>query len=89
MSMLDLAIEVTGWIAALLILGAYALITAGKLNGESAIYQGLNAAGAACFVLYLSWKGAWPSVALNVVWFLIGAFALWRIVARRRKQSAG
>ena len=80
--MTELLVEIAGWAAALLILAAYALLTAGKLTGDSIFYQALNVAGAACFVFYLSWKGAWPSVALNVVWFLIGAVALVRIVRR-------
>ena len=66
-----------------LILGAYALLTAGRLASDSIVYQGMNVAGAACFIVYLSWKGAWPSVALNIVWLLIGAVALVRILRRR------
>jgi hypothetical protein len=79
----QLLIELTGWVAMVLILAAYALLTAGRLTGQSVVYQLLNVAGAACFVVYLGWKGAWPSVALNVVWFLIGAVALVRILGRK------
>ena len=79
---MDVAIELCGWAAMALILGAYALLTAGRLGPESTVYQGMNVAGAGFFIVYLTSKGAWPSVALNVVWLLIGAVALVRIVMR-------
>ena len=67
-----------------LILLAYLLLSAGKLTGQSAAYQWMNVAGAAGFIVNGWWHGAIPSAVLNVVWMLIGAFALWRILARRR-----
>ena len=38
--MVELAVEVVGWIGALLILVAYALLSAGKLTGQSAPISG-------------------------------------------------
>jgi hypothetical protein len=43
----------------------------------------MNVAGAAGFVVNGWYHGALPSAALNVLWLLIGIFALWRIRARR------
>ena len=79
---MELLIEVAGWAAALLILAAYALLTAGKVDAQSPLYQGMNAAGAIGFIINTSAHGAWPSAALNVVWLAIGAIALVRIVRR-------
>ena len=56
----------------------------GRVTGQSGLYQGMNVAGAAGFIVNGWWHGAIPSAVLNVVWMMIGAFALWRIARRRR-----
>lgn len=76
-------IEVAGWSAALLILGAYALISSGKVTSRSALYQWMNILGALGFIVNCSWNGAWPSFGLNVAWFGIGIYAL-----QRNRKSA-
>ena len=74
-----LAVEIIGWAAALLILGAYGLLTAGKLHARSPAYQWMNVVGAAGFIVNSGYNGAFPSAVLNVVWAGIGIYALWRI----------
>jgi hypothetical protein len=71
-------IDTAGWIAALLILGAYGLLSAGKIQARSRVYQVMNIVGAVGFIINCAWNGAWPSVALNVVWMGIGFYALRR-----------
>jgi hypothetical protein len=71
-------------VAALLILGAYALLTAGKVTAQSPLYQWMNVVGAAGFIINSGWNGAIPSAALNVIWLGIGAYALTRIARRGR-----
>ena len=56
----------------------------GRVTGQSPLYQAMNVAGAAGFIVNGFWHGAIPSAALNVVWMLIGAIALSRIMARRK-----
>jgi hypothetical protein len=85
---LTVLIEIIGWAAALLILGAYGLLTAGKLTAQSPAYQWMNVVGAAGFILNSGWNGAWPSAALNVIWMGIGGFALWRIFGRRGSSTS-
>jgi hypothetical protein len=46
----------------------------------------MNVVGAAGFIVNGWWHGAIPSAALNVIWLLIGAVALWRI--RKRSSPA-
>jgi hypothetical protein len=87
MTLVEIAVEVAGWAGASLILLGYLLITAGKLTGQSAVYQWINVAGAAGFIVNGWWHGAIPSAALNVVWMLIGAVALLRIAAKRRRTA--
>jgi hypothetical protein len=84
MTATGLFIEVIGWFGAVLVLGAYILVSMGRLSGESATFQWMNAVGAAAFVLNTAWHGAIPSMVLNVIWSLIGFFALYRIWRRRR-----
>ena len=82
MTPIQLTVEVVGWAGALLILLAYLLISAGKLTGQSPLYQWMNIVGAAGFVINGWWHRAIPSTALNVVWMGIGAVALWKIAQR-------
>ena len=80
---MKLAVEVIGWAGAALILGAYALLSFGKLRAESVSYQLMNILGAAGFVVNSGWNGALPSAAMNVIWIGIGLYALRQ---RRRPQ---
>jgi hypothetical protein len=83
-----LSIEFVGWAGAVLILLAYLLLSAGRLTGQSLIYQGMNVVGAAGFVINSWWHGAIPSAALNVLWLLIGGIASWRIIAQGRSSTS-
>jgi hypothetical protein len=80
-------VEIAGWAGALLILTAYLLLSMEKVTGQSRLYQGMNVAGAAGFVVNGWWHGAIPSASLNVIWMLIGATALMRIARRRRTEG--
>ncbi len=75
---MKLAVEVIGWVGALLIMGAYALLSAGRLKSRSPVYHLMNLVGAAAFVVNSGWNGALPSAAMNVVWMGIGGYALLR-----------
>jgi len=83
----ELLVEAAGWGGALLILSAYLLLSMEKVTGQSRLYQGMNVVGAAGFVVNGGWHGAIPSASLNVIWMLIGAAALVRIVRRRRTEG--
>ncbi len=89
MTPLEIAVEVAGWTGATLILLAYLLLSAGRLTGQSLLYQGMNVVGAAGFIVNGWWHGAIPSASLNVIWLLIGAVALVRIARRRRAGETG
>jgi len=73
---MKVAVEVIGWIGAALILGAYAVLSTGRLRAESLTYQLMNILGAAGFVVNSGWNGALPSAAMNVIWMGIGIYAL-------------
>jgi hypothetical protein len=84
----EVAVEIAGWAGATLILGAYLFLSAGRLTGQSPVYQWMNVFGAAGFVINGWWHRAIPSAALNVLWMLIGGFALWRISRRRGSSTS-
>jgi hypothetical protein len=71
-------VSVAGWTAAVLILAAYGLLSFGKIQARSWIYQVMNIMGAAGFIINCAYNNAWPSVALNVVWMVIAFYALRR-----------
>ncbi len=81
-------VEIAGWTGATLILLAYLLLSMGRLTGQSALYQGMNVVGAAGFIVNGWWHGALPSAALNVIWMMIGAVALWRIRANQGSSTS-
>lgn len=76
---MTMLIEIAGWLGALLVLGAYILVSVGRLSGSSALFQWMNALGALFFVLNTWWHGAIPSMVLNIIWSVIGFITLWRI----------
>ena len=88
MSAAEYFVEAVGWLGAALILLAYGLLTAGKLQAQSYAYQGMNVVGAAGFIVNSGWNGAIPSAALNVVWAGVGLFAILRLARRRRPGPA-
>ena len=68
--------EIVGWIGMILILVAYWLVSIRKITPTSNIYQFLNLLGAGFVIVNVAFHGALPSVALNIVWFLIALFGL-------------
>jgi hypothetical protein len=81
---MKLAVDLIGWTGAVLILGAYALLSAGRLKAGSLAYHLMNILGAVGFVVNSGWNGVLPSAALNVIWIGIGAYAL---LQRRRRHG--
>ena len=81
---MEILIEVLGWIASVLIVGSYFLNIRGKLSAQSAWYILANMVGGLFFIINTWYHGAYPSMAVNVVWVIIALFALSRL---RRQQS--
>ncbi len=63
----------------MLVLGAYILVTLGRLTGQSPLFQWMNLVGAAGFLVNGWWHGALPSATLNLIWMLFAAGALWTL----------
>lgn len=84
------AIEVIGWAAAVMMLGAYVLLTMGRLSARSNVYHWLNVLSGAGFIVNSGWNGAYPSASINVVWALIGLYGIFgrSIVGQNRPHAS-
>ncbi|MFL6722125.1 MAG: hypothetical protein ACJ8FT_10040 [Sphingomonas sp.] len=87
MNAVQIAVEVAGWVGASLILGAYVLVTTGRVTGQSPLFQWMNVGGAVGFVINGWWHQALPSTVLNVIWAAIGLVALWKIGQRPESST--
>jgi hypothetical protein len=85
--MTRLLIDTVGWAGAAALLLAYGLVSSGRLNGRSIRFQLLNLCGAVGLLANGIYHDAWPSAALNAVWFVIGVTALMRISRTPTSQS--
>ena len=81
---MTILIEIIGWVAALLILASYLLVSTGRLSGTSVAFQWMNVIGAAGFIINSGYHRALPSAVLNIAWAAIGLVTLWRIARTAR-----
>lgn len=70
--MASIFITVGGWIGAAELLLAYALISKGRIAGDSLRYQALNLTGSVLLVINCGYTGAWPGVIANSFYVLVG-----------------
>jgi hypothetical protein len=71
-------IDILGWIGAALLLSAYLQVSAGRWQGRTRAYQLLNLGGSLLFIINTGYHGAYPSVAVNIVWAAIAVRTLAR-----------
>ncbi|TEX52306.1 MAG: hypothetical protein B7C55_01125 [Actinomycetales bacterium mxb001] len=77
--------EIIGWAAAVLLVGAYALVATRRLDARSTAYHVLNVVGAAGLVAYSIYKMAWPQFGLNLFWGAVGVIGI--IIGIRGSRS--
>jgi hypothetical protein len=78
-----LLIDVLGWIASVLIVGAYFLNIRGLWSAQSKWYIICNLVGGAFFIINTAYHGAYPSALVNVVWVIIAMFSLLKLLRTR------
>lgn len=81
-------LDVLGWIGAILLLGAYTMVSFKKLAPDSFAYQALNIAASILLLIITLYYGAYPSSFVNAVWAVIAVAAIFSVV-RNRKPSIG
>jgi hypothetical protein len=77
MTQADILVETAGWLGAIVLLGAYGALSAGRLHAGG-LYQWMNLAGAAGLMVNAAYHGSWPPVAVNVTWAVIAVSSLVR-----------
>jgi len=71
-------VNVVGWIGMACLIGAYVLVTLGRISGPGLTFQAMNLVGGGFLMVNSAYYGAWPSAALNMVWVVIGVVGLLR-----------
>jgi hypothetical protein len=84
---MELPIDITGWIGMVLIVIAYYMVSNNKIKAQSNLFQVINLIGSTFIGINAFYYGALPSVGVNIVWFLISAFALVKINSRKRHST--
>lgn len=69
-------VNVLGWAGMSLVLAAYTLNALGRIKLAGWPYPVMNIAGGAGLIVNAFTNGAWPLVALNAVWIVVGAVGL-------------
>jgi purine-cytosine permease-like protein len=77
-------IETLGWIASVLIVGAYVFNLRGTLSAKDPRYIWCNLVGGIFFVVNTYYHGAYQSAFVNVVWVII---ALTALIQKPKKQG--
>jgi hypothetical protein len=85
---MSLLVDAMGWLGMILLLVAYGLLTTGRWRVTGAPYQLANVAGGVLLAVNTAYHHAWPSAALNLVWFVIGAVGIRKAVLESRQRSA-
>ncbi len=80
-------IHLLGLIGTILVLGAYLLLSTGRVEPASYRYQLMNLLGALSLIIYSVVLSAWAVLALNAVWSVIATAAILRI-SRDRNIAA-
>jgi hypothetical protein len=77
--MVDILVNVFGWVGALSVLLAYFLVTTGRVPARGWLFQSLNLLGAVGLGMVSVYYHVLPNVALNFVWLLIAVSGLWSL----------
>ena len=75
-----------GWLGTGIVLTAYVLVSTGRIQPKATVYQAANVVAGVGLGLNAFVNGAWPLVALNVVWAAVG---LWNLTMGRGRQGEG
>lgn len=74
--MIQLTVDIIGWIGSIEVITAFALINARKITSRSILYQWLNLTGALFLIINTVYYGAYPSTFINIVWVGIAVYGL-------------
>ncbi len=85
---MEVLLNVLGWIGAVLLLLAYALVSFKKIEADSQTYQWLNITASILLLVNTIYYGAYPSSFVNAVWTIIAFFAILTIKRKYGKSAS-
>jgi hypothetical protein len=68
--------DTIGWVGAIALLVAYAMVSSKRLEGNSAAYQLLNISGSLLLAANTIFYGSYPSTFVNLIWAGIAVFSI-------------
>jgi len=80
--MIEIILEIIGWIGTILVVLAFYLSTSNKLDVKSKTYLLMNIIGSIFVGSNVLYKGSYPAVALNAVWIIISVISLLKIKSK-------
>lgn len=84
---MQLLADALGWVGAVALLLAYALVSFRKLSVQAKTYQALNIFGSFLLIINTAYHHAYPSTAVNVIWILIAIVSLLGAGGRVSEQA--
>jgi hypothetical protein len=84
---MKLLIDIIGWIGSIEVLIAYGLNTYQKIRSDSPLFYFLNLTGGICLIVYTVYKEAFASAFVNIVWVLIAAIAIIKLISRKQSPD--
>ncbi|WP_202900447.1 CBU_0592 family membrane protein [Parvularcula oceani] len=79
--------DAVGFLGVGLLIGTYAALQFGRLAAENPWYSALNALAAVLITVSLFYSFNAASFVIEVFWFAISAYGLWRALRRRRAEG--
>lgn len=77
---------VVGWIGAVLLLVAYALLSFKKLSGDSLVFQAMNVAAGTFLAVSSYSRDNYPLVFVNSFWSVIGVVAIANLLRKNGRS---
>jgi hypothetical protein len=81
---MKLLIDIVGWIGSIEVLIAYGLNSYQKIRSDSPWFYFLNLTGGICLIVYTVYKDAFASAFVNVIWVLIAAIAIIKLIVKKK-----
>ena len=72
--------EMLGWIGALALLGSYALLSLGLVNGDSFVYHGMLLVGSIGLAIITYRHQAYQSFIVNAIFSFLACIAIFRLL---------
>lgn len=85
MTLSETTLAIVGWAGVVSYVFAYGLLSLGWLPANTTRYHMLNALGGLCLVVHASHRDDIPDLAVNLIWMLIAAIAIIKVIASRKK----